>query len=264
MVVWGGYYVDASAHCLNTGARYNPVADSWTPTSDVNAPESRLWHSAVWTGNEMIVWGGSGSSELNTGGRYSPAGNLSEGTHSFAVRAYDAALNVDPTAATYSWTIDLTAPITSLASVPTDPASSPDAVFEFKCNETDCTYECNLGSEGWQTCTTPVTYNSLLEGPHDFQVRATDAAGNVDPIPVNYSWDLDLTAPDTFISSSPVDPNNLTSAQFNFTCTETGCTFECSLDSAGWEPCTAPVTYNLLLRQIMSIPRPLFLIGRLI
>ena len=30
-------------------------------------------HTAVWTGSEMIVWGGyNGSGNLNTGGRYNP------------------------------------------------------------------------------------------------------------------------------------------------------------------------------------------------
>src|SRR5439155_7375423 len=32
--------------------------DTWTPTSVTNAPDARRWHTAVWTGSEMIVWGG--------------------------------------------------------------------------------------------------------------------------------------------------------------------------------------------------------------
>ncbi len=49
--------------------------DTWTPTSVTNAPDARRWHTAVWTGSEMIVWGGIGSngSNLNTGGRYNPS-----------------------------------------------------------------------------------------------------------------------------------------------------------------------------------------------
>src|SRR4029079_17880968 len=43
---------------LNTGGRYNPNADSWTPTSTTNAPDRRAGHTVVWTGSEMIVWGG--------------------------------------------------------------------------------------------------------------------------------------------------------------------------------------------------------------
>jgi hypothetical protein len=56
---------------LNTGGKYNPSTDSWTATSITNAPIAREEHTAVWTGTEMIVWGGSDStSDLNTGGRY--------------------------------------------------------------------------------------------------------------------------------------------------------------------------------------------------
>jgi N-acetylneuraminic acid mutarotase len=47
--------------------------DTWTTTSTINAPDARDSHTAVWTGSEMIVWGGfDGSNSLNTGGRYNP------------------------------------------------------------------------------------------------------------------------------------------------------------------------------------------------
>jgi N-acetylneuraminic acid mutarotase len=59
----------------NTGGRYNPVANSWAPTSTTNAPDARNHHTAVWTGSEMIVWGGGFGDPLNTGGRYNPATN---------------------------------------------------------------------------------------------------------------------------------------------------------------------------------------------
>ena len=32
--------------------------DTWTPTTLTNAPTARWRHTAVWTGSEMIVWGG--------------------------------------------------------------------------------------------------------------------------------------------------------------------------------------------------------------
>jgi N-acetylneuraminic acid mutarotase len=77
MIVWGGYFFDISGdHYLNTGGRYNPNTNSWTATSTTNAPDGRSIHTTVWTGNEMIVWGGFGGIDLgyyfNTGGRYSP------------------------------------------------------------------------------------------------------------------------------------------------------------------------------------------------
>src|SRR5205823_2070186 len=48
--------------------------DTWAPTNTINAPAGRYFHTAVWTGSEMIVWGGIGASNyLNTGGRYNPS-----------------------------------------------------------------------------------------------------------------------------------------------------------------------------------------------
>ena len=46
--------------------------DTWTPTSTGNAPTARELHTAIWTGSEMIVWGGCCPAE-NTGGRYNPS-----------------------------------------------------------------------------------------------------------------------------------------------------------------------------------------------
>ncbi len=48
--------------------------DTWTPTTLTNAPDLRSRHTAVWTGSEMIIWGGANAiGRLNTGGRYDPA-----------------------------------------------------------------------------------------------------------------------------------------------------------------------------------------------
>jgi Galactose oxidase, central domain len=72
MIVWGGFD-DGSFIFLNTGGRYNPGTDSWTATSTTNAPTARTGHTAVWTGSEMIVWGGEDfSNPFNTGARYNP------------------------------------------------------------------------------------------------------------------------------------------------------------------------------------------------
>ena len=51
------------------------TADSWAATSTINAPSARGSHTAVWTGNEMIVWGGYSFPPrvFNSGGRYNPA-----------------------------------------------------------------------------------------------------------------------------------------------------------------------------------------------
>jgi N-acetylneuraminic acid mutarotase len=75
MVIWGGSS-DGFSLVLNSGGRYDPVSDTWTPTSLVNAPQGRNLPTAVWTGSKMIVWGGvipGAPTYVNTGGIYDPA-----------------------------------------------------------------------------------------------------------------------------------------------------------------------------------------------
>jgi hypothetical protein len=71
MIVWGGY-AEPTFFPVNTGGRYNPDTDSWIATSTTNAAEARALHTAIWNGNEMIVWGGNGEDNdpIKTGGRY--------------------------------------------------------------------------------------------------------------------------------------------------------------------------------------------------
>ena len=59
MIIWGGWIQLAGySASFNTGGRYNPARTAWTATSTTNAPSARVQHTAVWTGSEMIVWGG--------------------------------------------------------------------------------------------------------------------------------------------------------------------------------------------------------------
>jgi N-acetylneuraminic acid mutarotase len=85
MVVWGGYVergtvlTGLQTTYLNSGARYRPDLDQgsgnkpWTPTSSPRLVLPRRAHTAIWTGSEMIVWGGEAEGALlNTGYRYQP------------------------------------------------------------------------------------------------------------------------------------------------------------------------------------------------
>jgi hypothetical protein len=59
MIVWGGWNGDeVSRNYALDGGRYDPRADRWRPISRQGAPDPREDHSAIWTGTEMIVWGG--------------------------------------------------------------------------------------------------------------------------------------------------------------------------------------------------------------
>ena len=75
MIVWGGVNQVGENLLLATGGRYDPVVDTWSATSELGAPTGRYRHAAVWTGTEMVVWGGQEASPgpaVTTGGRYDP------------------------------------------------------------------------------------------------------------------------------------------------------------------------------------------------
>jgi MYXO-CTERM domain-containing protein len=172
--------------------------------------------------------------------------NLFEGTHSFQVRARDEAGNADLTPATHSWRIDLTPPDTTLTSTPANPTNQTAATFSFSANEDGSSFECSLDGAAFSPCASPISYANLPEGTRSFQVRARDAAGNADPTPASHSWRIDLTPPDTSLTSTPASPTHQTTATFSFSHTEAGSSFECSLDGAAFTPCTSPATYSQL------------------
>jgi hypothetical protein len=72
MIVWGGM-VEGSPNVTDSGAIYDPARNTWSPTSTRDAPSPRHSHSAVWTGREMVVWGGFGAAAYEIdGARYDP------------------------------------------------------------------------------------------------------------------------------------------------------------------------------------------------
>ena len=74
MLVWGGVGDPYHSSFLDDGGRYDPESDSWQPIPGEGAPSARSRHSAVWTGDAMIVWGGIGlSGGTASGGRYVPS-----------------------------------------------------------------------------------------------------------------------------------------------------------------------------------------------
>jgi hypothetical protein len=139
---------------------------------------------------------------------------------------------------------DTTPPETTIQSGPSNPTSSTTAVFTFTCSESGCTFECRFDGGVWGSCTSPRSYTRLAEGSHTFEVQARDLAGNLDPTPAVWNFTVDTVPPDTTIQSGPSNPTSSTSVSFTFTCSETGCSFQCQLDSGLWEPCGSPKDYS--------------------
>ena len=170
---------------------------------------------------------------------------LIDGAHSFQVRATDLFGNTDATPAGFNWTIDIIPPETTITVAPAATTTSTSAGFEFTATE-PATFACSLNGAAFSNCATPQNYTGLAIGPHTFLVRAIDAAGNFDTTPAGHSWTinaLDVTPPDTTITSAPPALTNNTSATFEFSWTEANSNFRCSLDGAPTSSCTTPHSY---------------------
>lgn len=76
LVVWGGFaYRDVASGPRPSGARYNPLTDRWQAMTMDQAPSPRGLHAAVWTGREMLIFGGGGAAPSLDAARYDPAIN---------------------------------------------------------------------------------------------------------------------------------------------------------------------------------------------
>lgn len=72
VLIWGG---SQGSTLLNTGASFDPVANTWTPLPTTGAPSARAGHVAVWSGSEMLIFAGqtgAGGGAPPTGGAYNP------------------------------------------------------------------------------------------------------------------------------------------------------------------------------------------------
>ncbi|MGH8247756.1 MAG: Kelch repeat-containing protein, partial [Gammaproteobacteria bacterium] len=74
LIIWGGRSAFDNFDVLGDGARYNPATDTWVPLSTLAAPSARSQMAAVWTGTEMLIWGGAGEGWViePIGARYDP------------------------------------------------------------------------------------------------------------------------------------------------------------------------------------------------
>jgi hypothetical protein len=121
-------------------------------------------------------------------------GSLPDGAHTFAVRAIDQAMNVDPTPASRSFT-EITPPKSSSGGQGGNQAGNgqilPDtkigkarisqakskATFKFTSDQPGSTFLCKLDGMPFRACRSPKTYRHLRPGRHRFQVEAVSSGG---------------------------------------------------------------------------------------
>jgi hypothetical protein len=122
-----------------------------------------------------------------SGGSWSAtASALPDGTYTVRAEQSDAAGNLG-VSATRTFTLDVP-PQTAITSKPPSSTTATSASFSFTSSKSGSTFACRLDAGTWSSCSSPQTYNGLSDGQHSFSVRATDAAGTVDPAPPADLW----------------------------------------------------------------------------
>jgi len=190
---------------------------------------------------------------------------LTDGHHTFKIRAVDNSGQKDPTPALYRWTVDTEAPTSSISSAtdgnknkisPDGSTPSTSMTFDFSGNDTGAGvahFECSVDGSSFTSCNSPVQYDNLASGEHNLQVRAIDNVGNQGTSIASFKWNVDATPPVASINSASDGNNNpvtnggnstSTSITFGFSGNDTGVGldhFECSVDGASFSTCETPL-----------------------
>ncbi|MDX6581049.1 MAG: large repetitive protein, partial [Solirubrobacterales bacterium] len=118
--------------------------------------------------------------------------------------------------------------------------------FTFSSSEGGSSFACSVDGGPFTACDSPHTLASLADGAHTFEVRATDAAANADPTPASRSFTVDVRPPETTITKAPRKKvktrKKKAKVKFEFTSTEPGSSFACSVDGGEFSACSSPHT----------------------
>ncbi|MFH0779118.1 MAG: CARDB domain-containing protein, partial [Candidatus Eisenbacteria bacterium] len=214
----GRVYVSPFITVLDTYVRSGPrenehvnvtaVRFSWFGTDDTTPAES-LMYSYRLDENEWSLYSPDTSHVFT---------DLSEGLHTFMVRAMDQDSNVDSIPAVRRFVVDLTEPNTQVADGPEDGDWINTAYVDFVWSGTDnftppegLFFSYRMDSTEWSAFSREKShrFENLSDTTHIFAVRAKDFAGNVEITPLTVQFGVDLGAPETWFVSGPPDSSTI-------------------------------------------------------
>ena len=99
---------------------------------------------------------------------------------------------------------DTTAPQTSITGGPSGTTGDSTPGFSFAASELGMSFQCKVDGGAFAPCSSPRTLGPLADGPHSFQVRAIDPAGNIDASPAQRAFTVVTGSP--FV---PIGPDTL-------------------------------------------------------
>jgi uncharacterized delta-60 repeat protein len=148
-----------------------------------------------------------------------------------------------PASAALQVLFDVTLPETSLGSVPFPVTNATTANVGFTSNEIGAAFECRFDGAAFASCPSPAQKPDLADGPHSFDVRAIDAAGNIDPTPATWTWTVDTVVPTVSLLTAPSSPSG-TSVSFTFSSNDGSASFLCSTGTSIPASCDSPKIYT--------------------
>jgi Ca2+-binding RTX toxin-like protein len=248
--------VDAAGHADGTPATRSFTVDATAPTATVTGgPEGPTSSSSpTFTFSEA---GGAATCAIRTEGSetpptfggcttassYSVSPALANGSYAFMVKSVDSAEN--ETSAVRSFSVDTVAPQTTIVSAPPTTTDDPKPTFGFTASESAVSFTCRFDSAAFVACSGSGTHapaTALADGFHSFEVRALDAAGNLDSTPAQQVFVVKTTGPQTTIATGPSGGISATAAKFTYSANKTA-TFECRLDAAAFAACGTSKEY---------------------
>jgi hypothetical protein len=223
------------------------------PTGDISDPTPTFTFSAADEGSSFRCRFDSDpfAACSGPGASHTPSSPLSDGRHTFQVRAIDAAQNSDQSPASSDFTVDTTAPAAPQIT-DTDPNSpangnNPKVKGTAAAGSTVKLYKTAgcTGAPVDQGTAAQFASPGLAASVADntttsFRATATDAAGNASPCSVARNYVEDSTAPETTITSGPSGTTTNKRPTFRFQSSQSNSTFRCRFDSQPFAACSGP------------------------
>ncbi len=191
---------------------------------------------------------------------------LSDGTHTFAVRALGPGGIPDSTPATWQFMVDTVAPLTEILVGPARDTPDNTPTFELGPQGAGFGYECRVDGGRFAACSGPSNTHTtprLADGFHLFEAKSTDAAGNRDPDSALRVFDVDTRAPQTLMRSLGVDAERRRIVM-RFRSTERRSSYRCTIDGRRLGRCRSPLVvrhvspgrHRLAVRAVDAVGNP--------
>ena len=222
-----------------------------TPTFGFSSDETYSTFECRFDSNPFAACSGPGAT-------HTPAVGLTDGAHTFEVRAIDTSDNTDPTPASQGFTVDTQAPsdptVSSTSHTVSVPSSDPtvDVTFSGAADSLSgvdgFSYQWSTSAstlpdtvkDAEETATGTTSPSFVADGSYYFHLRTRDNAGNWTSTVHLGPFVIDTDPPETSIDSGPPGPTNDSTPTFGFSSDETDSTFECRLDSDAFAACSGP------------------------